>query len=127
VAGVPGATAAIRFRFPRSVFVTGFQIVPRPGTLASLVPLAIRIQDESSHEMIFDWQGARTAAALALQGIGGIGGPGLLLRAGTGWTALQRPVAESDQWFFTLTNRSAGDIIVACVLLQFEEGLRRAA
>lgn len=124
--GVPGTSGVQTFRYPRSVFVTSIRLVTNDGSPASLAALSLRIQDETSQEVIFNVAGQNTAPFGALQGIGGIGGPGLLVR-GAGKFELQRPVADGDTWLMTVRNSSGAPIVLAALLLEFAEGLRDAA
>lgn len=120
-------SGAIRFRWPRPLFVTALQCVTRTALVADLAGLTIAVTDETQQQMFFNWQGENVVNLAAAQGLGGLGGPGPLVTPGNGWLALQRPVAAGDQWFITIANISAAPITVAALLFRFEEGQRRAA
>lgn len=122
----PG-TITQRFRWPRPVFVTGIKIVTQTALATDLASLTLAISDETQHQVIYSWQGGTGAPVGAVQGIGGLGGPGPLLDPGMQWLAVQRPVMASDIWVVTAANVSGAPISLACLLMRFDEGAARAA
>lgn len=111
------------FRFPRPVFVDQLLLIPLTGLRADMAKLRIRIQDETSADLISDGIGGHEASALELCGLTPLpGGPIfedlVLVRP----YDLQRPVMAGDVWYFTLENVSAGPIRPELVL-GFKEGV----
>lgn len=102
------------FRFPRALFVTGVLLLPDSGLRTEAASLRVRIQDATFQDLISDGQGFTfDAPSLAMGGMGAEFG----LRP----FAMQQPVAAGDEWFFTVSNRSAADILSGALLIYFEE------
>lgn len=111
-----GATLGpVEFQFPESVFVTGVKLLTRSGLPADVAALALRIEDETAHDMFADGQGGSFFA------------PGAALGALTfRFWALQRPIQAGDVWRLSVQNRGAGPI-TPIVIVVFERGAREAA
>jgi hypothetical protein len=113
----------IRFRFPRAVFVSSIIMHERTGDPARLARLRLRIQDETSQDIITDGRSKNTVRGATINALTCLDGPfasGLVkLRA----FPIQRPVLDGDQWFISVTNDDVADRF--CELhLQFEEAFR---
>ena len=123
-AGVPGQVGPYVFRFPRALFITGASVSPGGGSAAELAGFELRIQDESTDDMLYNWRGEHSANVLAMQGRSTLaGGPGPFFDDGIGWLNLQRPVMTGDEWRFTLLNYSVTPRTIGGLYLAFIDGI----
>lgn len=114
-----GSVGPIVWTWQRATFVTGVWVITHDGSGASAAKLALRIQDETAHDMFTDGQGRTFFAPLGPMS-GGILGGGRCF-------PLQRPVADGDAWTLTIANGGADDVTIAALLWLFEEPIKREA
>lgn len=119
----PRPTTPIAFRFPRALFVEGVLVLPRRNVAwASLenqmASLALSITDETTHPIMSDGRATtkgtfRAPVAAPLLGLHGRGFHPF---------KLQRPVAASDAWVFSVQNAdSVDDQTLAGIFLYFSD------
>lgn len=104
-AGSPTSSTQLAFRFPRAVFLTGLLALPQPNVAfatlqAQCAQLSLHVVDEVNQPLVSDSRGTLQGTTLAP-----VAAPFLLLfgRAFHPFK-LQRPLAASDRWLFTIQN-----------------------
>lgn len=112
--GVPGqfpsaASGPAVFRWPFAAFCTGALLLPMSGDPVDAAALSLRWQDETAFDVFSDGGGQNyEAPVLALQG-----------SALGRYIALQRPVADGDEWLFTVFNQAGKTIQLAGLFFAF--------
>ncbi len=124
-AGSESISAELVFNFPRSVFMVGVLVIPRPdavafpgGLLPQIAQLKLAIMDEVNQPIFSDSRGTVKGTTRAP-----VAGP-LLAMFGRAFHpfALQRPVASLDVWRFTIQNRDTANAqTLDGIYLYFEE------
>jgi hypothetical protein len=112
----------VAFRWPRPLFVTGVILLPTSGRHEDMASLRLRIQDESSQDMISDGAGGHKVSALELCGLRPLPSVfgGLMISRPY---ALQRPVNTGDQWWITIDNRAAVSLRPE-LIFTFDDGVK---
>jgi hypothetical protein len=122
VAPAGGVLGPVSFYFPRSVFVDSILILPTTGLRTDMAKLSVRIEDETSADIIADGQGGHEASLLSVFGTTLLVGPmfdDLVLKRPF---AVQRPVLSGDEWLFTITNDDPLLELQVEALIYFKEG-----
>ncbi len=100
---------AVRFRWPRDMYLHAWILTARQGTQAAAGALSIRMQDENQDELVFDGLGF-AAAGKFLPPLAGLGIQRGLVNLGgiTAWTPrwlpMSRFVKGGSQWIFQAAN-----------------------
>lgn len=118
---VPGATAAIEFKWPRPQFCEGLIVLPLGDVLGvreEMAKLSIEVLDSKMRQIISDGRGQEIGLLLPF-GLPALAAVGFGLRP----FALQRPVANNDVWTVTIKNRHTAAINLAAVGFYVRQGL----
>ena len=97
------------YRWPFAAFCTGMCLVPLSGSAADLANVSLRFQDETAYDVFSDGGGQNFEQ----------GGLSMVGRGLGNYQALQRPIADGDEWLFTLFNGSGADITIAGLFFAF--------
>lgn len=111
--GIPGASDAVPFQFPRPAFIEGLILLPLGnvlGVLEELAMLSVEIFDSRMRQITTDARGQEAGLSLPFAL------PGLLISGmGVRPFALQRPLSNNDVWTVTVRNRHTAPLTVAAI------------